>query len=117
MSVISSWMGEFRKWCPSLRIIRLHTNDVEERVRLADRVVNDVDDWDVCVTTYEIAKGQLHHALSRQVVWRTVTLDEGHKVKNVDSQTSQAIKDFRACCKLLLTGTCVFPSPTQPGNE
>ena len=98
-------MAEFRKWCPTLRIIRLHTNDIEERVRLQNRVVNGVGDWDVCVTTYEIVKGQMHYALSKQMVWRTVTLDEGHKVKNVDSQVSQAVNSLRSCCRVLLTGT------------
>ena len=34
LSVVSSWMLELSRWAPQLRVVRFHTNDVEERKRL-----------------------------------------------------------------------------------
>ena len=34
LSVLSGWMKEFKKWCPSLRAVRLHSSDATERDRL-----------------------------------------------------------------------------------
>jgi hypothetical protein len=34
LSVLPSWMNEFAKWCPSMRVVRVHTNDADERNRI-----------------------------------------------------------------------------------
>ena len=52
MSVLSSWMSEFRRWCPSLRVVRLHSQDRAERERLRKEVLNDVRTYDVVLTTF-----------------------------------------------------------------
>ena len=51
LSVLSSWMAEFRRWCPSLRTVRLHSQDKAERERLRRDVLADVRAYDVVVTT------------------------------------------------------------------
>ena len=38
LSVVSSWMLEFSRWAPQLRVVRFHTNDVDERRRLRQEV-------------------------------------------------------------------------------
>jgi SWI/SNF-related matrix-associated actin-dependent regulator of chromatin subfamily A member 5 len=38
LSVVSSWMLEFSRWAPRLRVVRFHTNDVDERRRLRQEV-------------------------------------------------------------------------------
>lgn len=38
LSVISSWTNEFKKWCPDMRVVRLHTSDSDERKRLRKEV-------------------------------------------------------------------------------
>lgn len=38
LSVVSSWMLELSRWAPQLRVVRFHTNDVEERKRLRQEV-------------------------------------------------------------------------------
>jgi SNF2 family DNA or RNA helicase len=53
-------MNEFKKWCPSFRVIRFH-GDKEERATLVADVLqpnkpHEEQQWDVCVTTYEIIK-------------------------------------------------------------
>jgi SNF2 family DNA or RNA helicase len=38
LSVLSSWLSELRRWCPALRVVRLHAGDVDERKRLRREV-------------------------------------------------------------------------------
>lgn len=42
--------------CPSLRAVRLHTSDIEERKRQCQELLPDVAAYDVMVTTYEMMK-------------------------------------------------------------
>jgi len=103
---MSSWMGEFRRWCPELRVVRLHSQDKVERARLRKEVLADVSAFDVCVTTYEYIKvPEMQHALQSRITWRVLVLDEGHKLKNDLSGVSIAMRRVRAECVLLLTGT------------
>jgi len=34
LSVLFNWMAEFKKWCPALKVVRLHSNDKDEQIRL-----------------------------------------------------------------------------------
>jgi len=38
LSVLSSWLQELKRWCPALRVVRLHAGDVDERKRLRREV-------------------------------------------------------------------------------
>ena len=38
LSVISSWMAEFRRWAPHLRIARVHGSDIAEKLRVRNEV-------------------------------------------------------------------------------
>ena len=38
LSVLPSWMAEFKRWAPSMRVVRFHCNDVQERLRLRREV-------------------------------------------------------------------------------
>jgi SWI/SNF-related matrix-associated actin-dependent regulator of chromatin subfamily A member 5 len=106
LSVMSSWLGEFRKWCPSLRVVRIHTTDRAERERLRKDVLSDIRSYDVALTTYEyLLVPEMRHALYSRVTWRCVVLDEGHKVKNENSLVSQAVRKLKTECVVLLTGT------------
>jgi hypothetical protein len=61
--------------------------------------------YDVVVTTYDMAVGStMRHALTRQW-WRCVVLDEGHKIKNEETDVSEACRRIRATHRVLLTGT------------
>jgi SWI/SNF-related matrix-associated actin-dependent regulator of chromatin subfamily A member 5 len=34
LSVISSWLAEFRRWAPHLRVVRVHGSDIAEKLRV-----------------------------------------------------------------------------------
>jgi hypothetical protein len=38
LSVLPSWMSEFKRWAPNMRVVRFHCNDVQERLRLRREV-------------------------------------------------------------------------------
>ncbi len=50
LSVLGTWMDEFRHWCPSLRIVKFHGN-VDERARLSETALQ-FGSFDVVCTTY-----------------------------------------------------------------
>ena len=73
LSVLFNWVAEMKKFCPSLRILRLHTNNSNESVRLRD-VINAADSYDVLITTYEMIKGSMEHTM-RRILWTSMVLD------------------------------------------
>jgi len=106
LSVIASWMQEFRKWCPTLRVVRVHSSDKKERERMRKMMTNDVNAFDVILTTYDYltAKDMKSTLLSR-IHWRVLVFDEGHRLKNPESQLTIAARHIKSQCTLLLTGT------------
>ncbi|KAK9807695.1 hypothetical protein WJX72_006345 [[Myrmecia] bisecta] len=106
LSVLPSWMNELRRWAPSMRVVRAHTNDIEERKRIRREVLADPSSFDVAVTTYEMVLSQSwSHTLCHTVTWRYLVLDEGHKIKNEHTNVSQAMRHIGRQNVLLLTGT------------
>ena len=106
LSVLSSWMTELKRFCPSLNAIKLHSSDPEERKRLVGALNAGTHDFDVVVTTYEMAKSpNVHNQLAARSWWRYLVVDEGHVLKNESSLISQAVRRFHFAHALLLTGT------------
>ena len=108
LSVLFNWMNEFKKWCPALRVLRFHSTDKDEQLRLRKQLHDPLTQ--IVVTTYDAVKtGGLCHALHK-VVWRSVFLDEGHRIKNECSDVSKACHALRTrfrvgklfCCFLCL---------------
>lgn len=52
LSVLSNWISEIERFCPSLRAVRFH-GPKEERGRIKAEEMNSLKDFDVVVTTYE----------------------------------------------------------------
>lgn len=107
LSVLTNWMNEFKKFIPQMRVLMLHTGDIDEKERLKREVLpNLLCTHDVVVTTYEMAKHPaMKHFLISAYYWRCVVLDEGHVVRNENSNIAQAIRKMHFEQALLLTGT------------
>lgn len=76
LSVLFNWMSECKKFCPSLRLIRLHNNTPAERAMQAKKL-QFTDEYDICLTTYEMVKSQGTQLALSRTHWRSVVLDEG----------------------------------------
>ncbi|GIL69867.1 hypothetical protein Vretifemale_646 [Volvox reticuliferus] len=106
LSVMSNWLSEFKKWCPAMRVVRLHSNDPDERKRLVREVLGKPTSLDVAVTTYDMVNSQhFGDCLKHHLMWRYVVLDEGHKVKNEETRVSRGMRQIRRQHVLMLTGT------------
>lgn len=89
LSVLFNWMSECKKFCPSLRLLRLHTNSSVDR---SDQVqkLGRIDQYDVCITTYEMVKMTGTANALKRVHWRSIVLDEGHRIKNIETVITKA---------------------------
>ncbi|KAM3574460.1 hypothetical protein VYU27_003566 [Nannochloropsis oceanica] len=103
-STLSNWCNEFRRWCPSLRILRFHGSKDERAELVERRLCPGVErDWDCLITTYEICNLE-KNALSK-FAWQYLIIDEAHRLKNEASQFSQTVRMLRTAHRLLITGT------------
>ena len=68
----------------------------------------------VAVTTYEMACNPTFNlTLSQKVYWRTMILDEGHKVKNEETAAHAVLKKVHRQHTLLLTGRGLHSSTSR----
>ena len=61
--------------------------------------------YDIVITTYEMAKSANLTRLWQRVAFHLLVLDEGHRIKNAESQTAQAVRKIHAENRIILTGT------------
>ena len=101
-TVMSNWINECDKWCPSLRTFKLH-GDKATRERQKAQHLDHPDSFDVCVTTYEVVIQE--KAAICKLVWRYLVIDEAHRIKNEQSVLAQVVRLFSTQHRLLITGT------------
>lgn len=100
LSVLNSWCNEIRKWAPSLKFHQLHLSNAE-KIDLP----SELNEFDMVVTTYEMIKvPALRYLWSRQH-FNLVVLDEGHRIKSLQAQVSQAVRHIHCENRVILTGT------------
>jgi len=102
LSVLTSWMSEFDRWCPGLRVVRFHGPWIE-RQRIA-RDLCQAGNFDVVVTTYEMVVAA-QDFFSNQFFWRCLVIDEAHRLKNETTLIYKALLNIPRMSCLLLTGT------------
>ena len=102
LSTLGNWQREFTRWCPSLRVLKFHGSK-EERAELIRAGHLKMTDYDVCLTSYEMAireKTQLNKHR-----WHFIVVDEAHRLKNENSLLSVIVRFFSSDHRLLITGT------------
>lgn len=103
LSVLSNWLAEIERFCPSFRAVRFH-GPKPERERIKSEELRDLRDFDIVVTTYEILVSEAVY-FKRKYVWTAVIIDEGHRLKNEKSQLSDKLRVVPCLGKVILTGT------------
>ncbi|KAJ7783239.1 SNF2 family N-terminal domain-containing protein [Mycena metata] len=111
-STLENWCREFARFAPSIAIQTYYAGK-EERVELRDTLVDtqrckSLDDqgWEVLITTYNLAQGDdRDRKFFRKIKWDSCVFDEGHVLKNFQSQRYQTLLKFGSKWRLLLTGT------------
>ncbi|XP_052098948.1 uncharacterized protein LOC127733675 [Mytilus californianus] len=100
-STIDTWIAEYKRWCPSLKIFCLKGYK-EERKEMIKKVMKTTV-WDICLTSYELCI--LEKAELKKMKWRYLIIDEAHRIKNEKSKLSEIVRSITSTNRLLLTGT------------
>ena len=123
-TVMRQWVNEFHTWWPPMRVAILHSSGsgmidltreeaLEHRKsksedtksqRMAAKIVDRVTRLGhVLVTTY--AGLRIYRQQLVPVKWSYVILDEGHKIRNPDSEISLTAKQLLTAHRIILSGT------------
>jgi SWI/SNF-related matrix-associated actin-dependent regulator of chromatin subfamily A member 5 len=103
LAVLQNWSNEFFKFCPSLTIKKLHGNSNERKSLFNnDDVIN--AKFDVYLTTYDVLIIE-EAFFSDSFVWASITIDEGHRIKNENNKLRATLNRIKSPFRLLLTGT------------
>lgn len=101
-TVIYQWVSHFHYWCPSLRVAVLHHSG--SHVGNHNKLIREVQSsHGILLITYAGAVRYAADLMSRK--WHYLILDEGHKIRNPETQVSKFIKKFQTPHKILVTGS------------
>jgi SWI/SNF-related matrix-associated actin-dependent regulator 1 of chromatin subfamily A len=104
-STLENWLTEFRKFCPAL-VVEPYYGSQAERAELRFKIDSyDRGDINVIITTYATAKGKEDFPWLKNLDFCYTIFDEGHALKNADSQVYEKLIRIRSRFRLLLTGT------------
>lgn len=101
-STLDNWKREFAKWTPEVNVLVLQ-GAKEERQKLIQERLIDNEDFDVCITSYEMILREKSHL--KKFAWEYIIIDEAHRIKNEESSLAQVIRLFNSRNRLLITGT------------
>lgn len=102
-STLENWLREFEKFSPSLNVIPYY-GSMDEREELRSVLYED-NDYDVIVTTYNLATGKIDAPFLQSLDFNAIVYDEGHVLKNATSDRYKKLTKLKANFRLLLTGT------------
>eukprot|EP00979_Chaetoceros_neogracilis_P001758 scaffold315_cov218-Chaetoceros_neogracile.AAC.4 len=105
LSVLYSWCHEVQKHAPSLKHFRLHASDPKDRESQKATMIKDILQYDLIITTYEMAKSPQILSLIRSTYFNLCVLDEGHVIKNTQTNNAEAVRKIHCQNKVILTGT------------
>lgn len=104
-STLENWLREFQKFCPTLKIEPYYGSQ-QERADLREILEKNVGQYDVVVTTYNLAAGNKYDiSFLRNCNFNVVVYDEGHMLKNSLSERFSKLMKIQGNFRLLLTGT------------
>lgn len=111
-STLENWCREFARFAPSISVQTYYAGKGERsqlrEMLLGTQMCNNGRDegWEVLITTYTLAQGdERDRKFFRKINWNCCIYDEGHVLKNFQSQRYQSLLKFGSRWRLLLTGT------------
>ena len=104
-ATLENWLKEFNRFCPALNVEPYYSTNPTERFELRETLDENRDEINVIVTTYTLAKGKDDQSWLKNFGFDCTIYDEGHVLKNADSQVSRQLVKIRSNFRLLLTGT------------
>lgn len=104
-STLENWLREFARFCPSL-VVEPYYGSQAERGEIRDTIISNGANFDVLVTTYNLATGgKQDMGFLKSLKFNVCIYDEGHLLKNSQSERYNKLMRLRANFRVLLTGT------------
>lgn len=103
-SVLDNWQNEFAKFAPGLSIVK-YSGSPSERDELALELQESGDQYDVIITSYTQIKRTRDARSLNKIGIHAAIFDEGHKLKNPETNLYKDLILIKADWKLLITGT------------
>ena len=100
-TIIVNWEIEFKKWCPSFKILSYYGSQKERKLKRYGWFRP--NSFHVCITSYKLVIQD--YSIFKRKKWDYIVLDEAQNIKNFKSKRFQMLLNFHARRKLLLTGT------------
>ncbi|KFY14595.1 hypothetical protein V492_02528 [Pseudogymnoascus sp. VKM F-4246] len=109
LSTLSNWVEEFQKWTPSVPVLLYHGDPAKREELRTTKITKHLQNgrptskFPVVCTSYDIIlrdKNYLSH-----INWEFIIIDEGHRLKNFNSQLFQELRKFTSATRLLISGT------------
>ncbi|KAH9948546.1 SNF2 family N-terminal domain-containing protein [Amylocystis lapponica] len=110
-STLENWCREFDRFAPEISVeVYYAGKDTRPALRqtLNDTIRTNMEGgWEVLITTYNLAAqgDSADRKFFRRIDWNTCVFDEGHVLKNFQSQRYQSLLAVKSRWRLLLTGT------------
>lgn len=98
-TLIENWKGEFNRW--GWWHVDVYHGDAKEGA-LQSAKSGRIEIMITTYTTYRMNKGDIN-----MVEWDCVVADECHMIKGRKSETTQAMNEVNALCRIGLTGTAI----------
>ena len=109
LSTMPAWADTFDFWAPDLNYVVYNgKSDARDIIKNYELLIDGNPRrprFHVLLTTYEYALSD--SSFLSQIKWQFLAVDEAHRLKNRESQLYDALKEFKAPSRLLITGTPV----------
>ena len=103
LAVLQNWANELKRFTPDLSFAKIH-GSASERDRLLGTSSVVEGGYDVYLTTYDTLRAE-EAFFSEAFPFHTITIDEGHRLKNESSSLCASLARLPIPFRLLLTGT------------
>ncbi len=97
-SVLSNWKSEIQTFTPGLKALLLHGQQRHQYFPF-------IEDNDLIITSYPLLIRDLQLLLAHP--WQMLILDEAQAIKNANSLTAKAVREFNATINICMSGTPV----------
>ena len=102
-TVMHQWVNEINTWFPPLKVAILHSSGSWGSKGKSSLIRSINKNNGILVTTYSCVNDYQEDLSAFD--WHYVILDEGHKIRNPDAQTTLACKRFRTPHRIILSGS------------
>lgn len=100
-SVVRQWVWEIQKWWPPFHVF-VFPSAAAETAR-NELIAKCIAEKGILIVSYETLR--IHRDLLVSRPWEYAVLDEGHRIRNPDAETTVICKSLRTSHRLLLSGT------------